>query len=88
MNLSKVPPAPDLRAIYRRAIDSRARDDELTAWRQAVETEIDSVIAAPTVEAAAALIAWWHYDWTQFGDTPEAAAARIWAAAADARGGL
>lgn len=65
------------KAIYRQAIDARASDHEGALWWEAVRLELDQVAAAPTVGAAAAIIAWWHPDWSMVGDTPRAAASRI-----------
>lgn len=63
--------------IYREAIDSRASDGEGKAWWDEVAHEVRDVIAARTLEDAAAVIEWWHHDWTEAFDTPRNAARRI-----------
>ncbi|WP_082079980.1 hypothetical protein [Cupriavidus basilensis] len=65
------------KAIYRRAIDARATDAEGSAWWAAVATEVAAVIGAENTATAATVIAWWHHDWSQVGDTAKAAASRI-----------
>lgn len=63
--------------IYRQAIDGAADAGEGEAWWQAVQAELEAVIAAPTAAAAGATIAWWHTAWREVGDTPVRAAGRI-----------
>lgn len=65
------------KAIYRRAIDSTVSDREGVVWWSAVAAELIDVICAESVTAAAAVIAWWHHDWSEVSDTPKAAAGRI-----------
>ncbi|WP_321846937.1 hypothetical protein [Paraburkholderia bannensis] len=73
------------KAIYREAIDARASDVEGPAWWGEVADEMRDVIAARTLTDAAALIEWWHHDWTEVSDTPRAAAKRIREAARSVR---
>jgi len=63
--------------IYQRAIDKTAGTREGAAWWAEVQAELEAVIAAPTMAAAAALIAWWHQVWKAVGDTSARAASRI-----------
>jgi len=70
-------PLDAVKAIYRRAVDTKAGDGEGVAWWAAVATEVIAVIRAENSRAAAEIIAWWHHDWTQVGDTAKAAASRI-----------
>ncbi|MFJ4291314.1 hypothetical protein ACIP1U_16245 [Cupriavidus sp. NPDC089707] len=70
-------PLEAVKAIYRRAIDPKASDGEGEAWWAAVAAEVVAVAGAENTAEAAAIIAWWHHDWSQIGDTPNAAAARI-----------
>lgn len=65
------------KAIYRRAIDSRASDGEGPHWWLEVTDEVKQVVAAKTITVAASIIAWWHHDWTMVNDSPRAAAGRI-----------
>ncbi|WP_369050121.1 hypothetical protein [Burkholderia gladioli] len=65
------------KAIYRQAIDPRASETEGPAWWNEVADEVRDVIAARTLAAAAAMIEWWHRDWTQVSDTSRDAARRI-----------
>jgi hypothetical protein len=76
-------PLDAVKAIYRRAIDTRAGDGEGAAWWAAVATEVIAIIRAENSTAAAAIIAWWHHDWSQVGDTAKAAASRVRRAARD-----
>jgi len=46
-----------------------------------VHAELGQVLAARSTAEAAQVIAWWHRDWSMVGDTAEAAARRIRAAA-------
>ena len=69
-------------AIYHHAIDAAAGSDEGDAWWSAVHAELEAVIAAPDVRSAAGVIAWWHHDWRDVGDTAARAAQRIRRAAA------
>ncbi|WP_321920152.1 hypothetical protein [Paraburkholderia tropica] len=71
--------------IYRKAIDTRASDAEGPVWWSHVVDEIHDVIAARTLADAAALIEWWHQDWTIVSETPRAAAKRIREAARELR---
>ena len=65
------------KAIYRSAIDARAADGEGEAWWSEVQAEVAEVLAARTLCDAAAVIAWWHSDWSMVGDTSRAAAKRL-----------
>lgn len=65
------------KAIYRKAIDSRASDGEGAAWWDEVADEVRDVIAARTLSDAAVVIGWWHHDWAAASDTPRDAARRI-----------
>lgn len=65
------------KAIYRQAIDSRASEAEGPAWWGEVADEVRDVVAARTMGEAAAVIDWWHHDWTVVSDTPRDAAKRI-----------
>lgn len=67
----------DAKTLYRTAIDPRTRDIEGAHWWEAVRAEISAVIAAPSVHAAAAVLAWWHADWSQVADSPRGAAGRL-----------
>ncbi|WP_232072537.1 hypothetical protein [Paraburkholderia pallida] len=58
------------KAIYRKAIDSRASDGEGAAWWDEVADEVRDVISARSLSDAAAVIEWWHNDWTEVSDTP------------------
>ncbi|CAB3735533.1 hypothetical protein LMG22037_05975 [Paraburkholderia phenoliruptrix] len=69
------------KAIYRHAIDPRASDGESEAWWEEVADEVRDVVAARSMSEAAAVIAWWHHDWTVVSDTPVDVAKRIRAAA-------
>ncbi|MDN7726518.1 hypothetical protein [Burkholderia gladioli] len=64
------------KAVYRKAIDPSTGDGEGAAWWGEVANEIRDVVAARTL-AAAAMIEWWHRDWTQVSDTSRDAARRI-----------
>lgn len=68
------------KAIYRQAIDPRAGDGEGAGWWSEVSIELVEVLTAATLHQAAAVIQWWHHDWSTVGDTAEAAAMRIRAA--------
>ena len=61
--------------VYRLAIDAKVNGD--TYWWRGVLAEVREVCAAPTIQAAAAVIAWWHHDWSSLGDSASAAARRI-----------
>jgi hypothetical protein len=65
------------KAIYREAIDPSASDGESTSWWDEVADEIEQVVRARTDRDAAAVLAWWHHDWSLFSDSPAAAAKRI-----------
>ncbi|MFD1559621.1 hypothetical protein ACFSHT_28935 [Paraburkholderia silviterrae] len=67
----------EIRTLYRQAIDPRASDHEPSVWWDAVAEEMREVMSASTDREAAALIEWWHNDWTSVSDTPVAAARRI-----------
>ena len=66
-------------SIYKEAIDQAASTGEGLEWWQEVFAEMRAVVAAPTIRAAAGVIAWWKsdYEWKQIGDTPARAAGRI-----------
>lgn len=66
-----------VKAIYRQAIDPNASDGEGDAWWSEVGAEVSDVLAAGSLDEAAAIIAWWHHDWSSVGDTARAAAKRI-----------
>ena len=70
-----------VKAVYRDAIDGTAEDHAGDSWWASVADEVTRVIAAPTIAAAAAVIGWWHADWSSVSDTPDAAARRIRASA-------
>jgi len=72
---------PTVKTVYRQAIDARARDAEGDSWWMEVAAEVQSVVDAPDARAAAAIINWWHDDWSAIGDTPARAARRIRTAA-------
>lgn len=63
--------------IYQRAIDPKADAGEGSAWWAEVHAEMEAVVAAPSVKAAAEVIAWWHLVWQDIGDSPVKAAGRI-----------
>ncbi|WP_186032219.1 hypothetical protein [Burkholderia gladioli] len=65
------------KAVYRKAIDPSAGDSEGAAWWDEVADEVRDVVAARTLAAAAAMIEWWHRDWTEVSDTSCDAARRI-----------
>ena len=71
------------KAIYRAAVDAQVSDAEGEAWWAAVHAELCHVLAARTPIEAAQVIAWWHSDWEweAVGDTAQAAAQPIRAAA-------
>ncbi|NIE81956.1 MULTISPECIES: hypothetical protein [unclassified Burkholderia] len=69
------------KAVYRKAIDPSTGDGEGAAWWSEVADEVRDVIAARSLGDAAAVIAWWHHDWTEVSDTSRDAARRIRAAA-------
>lgn len=71
------PDIDNTKAIYRSAVDATATDGEGEAWWQEVQAELASVLDARTLTDAAAVIEWWHNDWTMIGDTPRAAAKRL-----------
>ena len=71
--------------IYRESIDRSVSDDEGESWWQDVTKEIIQVVAAKSAKGAAAVIDWWHNDWSCVSDTPLAAARRIRSAAATLR---
>jgi hypothetical protein len=51
--------------------------EELESLRERLAAEVQSVVDAPDARAAAAIINWWHDDWSAIGDTPTRAARRI-----------
>ncbi|MGF6637273.1 hypothetical protein [Paraburkholderia sp. MM6662-R1] len=65
------------KTIYRNAIDPRTSDGEGAAWWDEVADEVCAVIAARSLREAAAVIEWWHHDWTEVSDAPRDAAKRI-----------
>lgn len=73
------------KVIYRAAIDAAARDDEGEAWWQEVQGEVSKVLAARTISDAAAVIDWWHHDWSMVNDSAQAAAKRLREAAKNVR---
>lgn len=66
-----------VKQVYRCAVDATAKDAEGMDWWRSVAIEVHAVCAAPSVESAAAVIAWWHHDWSTIGDSATAAARRI-----------
>ncbi|MYM92455.1 hypothetical protein GTP90_01110 [Rugamonas sp. FT81W] len=66
-------------AIYQRAVDPTATAQEGADWWREVFVELTAVVAAPSIRAAAGVIAWWKsdYEWLQVNDTPAGAAGRI-----------
>ena len=69
------------KAIYRAAIDPRARDLEGEAWWEAVRDDLQAVVAASRLAEASVVISWWHHDWSMVGDSAAAAVKRIRGAA-------
>ncbi|MFG0678827.1 hypothetical protein [Delftia sp. WSY_7] len=67
----------EAKRVYRAAIDASASDAEGDEWWINVASEVRRVCAATPVEAAAAMIEWWHHDWSAVGDSAKAAAQRI-----------
>ncbi|KVF30409.1 hypothetical protein [Burkholderia vietnamiensis] len=63
------------KAVYRKAIDSRAGDGEGAAWWDEIADEVRDVIAARSLAEAAAMIEWWHRDWIVLSE-PRGAAKR------------
>ncbi|WP_334043614.1 hypothetical protein [Burkholderia ambifaria] len=63
--------------IYREAIDPCASDGEGAAWWDEVADEVRDVISARSVNEAAEIIDWWHFDSTAVSDTARSAAKRI-----------
>jgi len=72
---------PTVKTVYRQAIDARARDAEGDSWWMEVAAEVQSVVDTFDAREAAAIINWWHDDWSAIGDTPARAARRIRTAA-------
>ncbi|QEZ48796.1 hypothetical protein [Cupriavidus oxalaticus] len=70
-------PMETVKSIYRRAIDPRASDGEGNVWWASVAEDVVAVLRAEDTAAAARVIAWWHHDWHEVGDSPRAAASRI-----------
>jgi len=73
------------KAVYRQAVDAGARDTEGEDWWTNVHREMQAVAAAANLADAAAVISWWHHDWTMVGDTARGAARRIRTAVAGQR---
>ncbi|WP_186214937.1 hypothetical protein [Burkholderia gladioli] len=69
------------KAVYRKAIDPCAGDSEGEVWWDEVADEVRDVVAARSLVDAAAVIAWWHHDWTEVADTSRDAVRRIRVAA-------
>jgi hypothetical protein len=46
-------------------------------WWSEVHRELVEVLRAPTVNQAAAIINWWHADWSAVGDSAKEAATRL-----------
>lgn len=67
----------EAKRVYRTAIDATASDAEGADWWIEVTNEVRKVCAAKSVTAAAAVIEWWHHDWSAIGDSAKAAAQRI-----------
>lgn len=65
------------KAVYRQAVDARARDSEGEYWWTNVHREVQAVAAAQDLASAAEVILWWHHDWSRVGDTARDAARRI-----------
>ncbi|WP_223997739.1 hypothetical protein [Burkholderia gladioli] len=63
------------KSVYRKAMDPCASDG--VAWWDEVADEVRDVIAARSLADAAAVIPWWHHDWTEVSDTSRDAARRI-----------
>lgn len=63
--------------IYRIAVDATAGDDQGADWWDKVVTEMRQVCDARSVVEGAAVIEWWHHDWSVVGDSAKAAAKRI-----------
>ncbi|WP_124076990.1 hypothetical protein [Burkholderia gladioli] len=74
-------PLDTAKAIYRQAIDPLASETEGPAWWNEVADEVRDVVTARSMSEAAAVIAWWHHDWSLVSDTPRGAAKRIRGAA-------
>jgi len=66
-----------VKRIYRIAVDPTAGDNQGADWWDKVVTEIRKVCAARSVKEGAAVIEWWHHDWSFVGDSAKAAAQRI-----------
>lgn len=71
-----------MKAVYRQAIRPKPADEGGGDWWAEVAAEVKAVIDAPTIDAAAAVIAWWHHDWSLVGDTAKQSARRLRTAAA------
>lgn len=67
----------DAKQVYRAAIDPSASDDEGADWWIEVASEVRRVRAATLLNAAAAVIEWWHHDWSAVGDAAKAVAQSI-----------
>ena len=56
--------------IYQGAVDATMGAEQGAQWWADVGAELVAVIAAPDTATAASIIAWWHADWRQVGQTP------------------
>jgi hypothetical protein len=59
------------------ATDANASDDEGNDWWMQVTSEMCQVCSATSVQVAAAVIEWWHHDWSVVDASVKAAAKRI-----------
>lgn len=66
-----------VKLVYRAAIDARACDEEGADWWEEVARHVHEVCASKSLKGAAAVIDWWHHDWSTVGDSARAAAQRI-----------
>lgn len=67
----------EIRTLYRRSVDPRGGDHELSVGWNAGAQERRKVVSADTDREAAALIGRWHNDGTSVSDTSMAAARPI-----------
>lgn len=72
----------EVKTIYRQAIDPGAHDLWGEDWWSAVAEEVVLVVSAPSAAAGAKAIEWWHWNWSQVGDSAIEAARRLRRAAA------
>jgi len=56
------------KAIYRKVIDPPACDGEGAACWEEVAEQVRGVVSARSLNEAAGIIDWWHYDWTLLSD--------------------